>query len=312
MSASPAASAAIACPPGLVRPSRPTDEAALRAIMTRSIEADGIPGFTEQDAERRVARMLPDPAGTIVACEGDLVVGYCVPRLDDLTVDPEYRRRGHGRRLVAAALDLVRQRGELPLNLYVPAHLEASRRFAEALGFRYRSSLWQFELGAGTTLPAAAFPDDVVTRSWLPDEDVEAWVAFMLASFEGHPSAISPTPEVVRAVNARPDFDPNGILIVSPAIEPQRKIAFARVELLAPAEPAGTPVGYVSMIGVLPAWRGRGLGRELLRWSVGYLRRRGAGTIELSVEAANDHATELYRRHGFVPTIEWPNWTLAG
>jgi ribosomal protein S18 acetylase RimI-like enzyme len=71
-------------------------------------------------------------------------------------------------------------------------------------------------------------------------------------------------------------------------------------------------IGYVTMIGVLPTWRGRGLGRELLRWSVGYLRDRGAQLIELSVEAANDRATELYRRHGFVPTIEWPNWTLEG
>jgi ribosomal protein S18 acetylase RimI-like enzyme len=66
------------------------------------------------------------------------------------------------------------------------------------------------------------------------------------------------------------------------------------------------------MVGVLPAWRGRGLGRELLRWSVEYLRGRGAGLIELSVEAANDRATELYRKHGFVPTIEWPHWALDG
>jgi hypothetical protein len=70
-------------------------------------------------------------------------------------------------------------------------------------------------------------------------------------------------------------------------------------------------VGYVNTNRVLPALRGRGLGGELLRWAVGYLRSWGAGLIELSVEAANDRATELYRRHGVVPTIQWPNWTLA-
>jgi mycothiol synthase len=303
---------AIDCPAGSIRPSRLEDEPALRAIMALSIEVDAIPGFAPQDADRQIARMLPDPAGTVVACEGELVVGYCVPRLDVLTVHPGYRRRGHGRRLVAAALDLVRRRGELPLNLFVPAHIEASRGFAEALGFRYRSSLWRFELPPDSATPSPAFPTDVVVRSWSPDEDVEAWVEFMIASFEGHPSQISPTPEVIRAVNARPDFDPQGILILSPAAEPDRKVAFARVELLPPAEEDGRPVGYVNTIGVLPAWRGRGLGRELLRWSVAYLRGRGAGLIELSVEAANERATELYRRHGFVPTIEWPNWTLDG
>ena len=303
---------ALDCPPGLVRPSRPEDETPLRSIMELSIDVDAIPGLSALDADRQLARMLPDPDGTIVACEGDSVVGYCAPRHDQLTVQPEYRRRGHGRRLVTAALELVRRRGELPLNLFVPAHLEASRLFAERLGFRYRSSLWRFELPAWSSLPPPDFPTEYVVRSWSPDEDVEAWVAFMIASFEGHPSAISPTPEVVRAVNARPDFDPNGILVVSHAGERERNIAFARVELLGSTDDGGGPVGYVNMIGVLPTWRGRGLGRELLRWSVAYLRGRGAGLIELSVEAANDRATELYRRHGFEPTIEWPNWTLDG
>ena len=295
-----------------VRPMRPADEPRVRQIMEASLTTDAIPGFTWRDAERQLARMLPDPDGTLVACEDELVVGYCVPRLDDLTVHPTHRRRGHGRRLVAAALQLVRRRDELPLNLYVPSHLEASRRFAEALGFRYRSSVWRFELPPASSVPPPDFPPMVVVRNWAPDEDVESWVAFMVVSFQGHPSAISPTPEVVRAVNERPDFDPNGILILSPATESDRKIGFARVELLPADRDGDPPIGYVTMIGVLPTWRGRGLGRELLRWSVGYLRDRGARLIELSVEAANDRATELYRRHGFVPTIEWPNWTLEG
>jgi GNAT superfamily N-acetyltransferase len=147
--------------PVSVRPSRPDDEAVLRSIMAMSIEVDAIPGFTPLDADRQLARMLPDPDGTIVACEGEIVVGYCVPRLDDLTVHPNHRRRGHGRRLVHAALQLARRRGELPLNLYVPAHLEASRRFAEVLGFRYRSSLWRFELP-----PDADAPRPPSRRTW--------------------------------------------------------------------------------------------------------------------------------------------------
>jgi mycothiol synthase len=295
-----------------VRVSQPADEARLREVMRAALAVDRYPGFSDTDIERQLARMIPDPEGTIVAEEGDTIVGYCVPRLDDLSVHPDHRRRGHGRRLVAAGLELVRRRGELPLELYVPAHLEASRRFAEAMGFRYRSSLWRFELPADAPVPSSTFPADVETRSWSADEDVDDWVRFMIASFEGHPSQITPTPEIVRAVNARPDFDPLGIVILSSTSEPERKIAFARVEVLPPDSNGSAPTGYVNMIGVLPAWRGRGLGRELLRWSVEYLRGRGAGLIELSVEAANDRATELYRKHGFVPTIEWPHWALDG
>ncbi len=35
------------------------------------------------------------------------------------------------------------------------------------------------------------------------------------------------------------------------------------------------PYGEVKLIGVLPAWRGRGLGRALLRWGVRHLQGRG-------------------------------------
>ncbi len=69
-------------------------------------------------------------------------------------------------------------------------------------------------------------------------------------------------------------------------------------------------LGEVGLIGVLPAWRGRGLGREALRWGVNELRGRGAGRIVLAVEAANERATRLYRSHGFEPMIEWPHWEL--
>ena len=68
----------------------------------------------------------------------------------------------------------------------------------------------------------------------------------------------------------------------------------------------------MSLVGVIPAWRRRGLGRELLRWGITTLRGRGrgAGPIMLSVEAANDSATALYRDHGFEPSIEWPHWVM--
>jgi GNAT superfamily N-acetyltransferase len=69
------------------------------------------------------------------------------------------------------------------------------------------------------------------------------------------------------------------------------------------------PVGEIGLVGVMPQGRGRGLGRELLRWGVTQLRARGAGRIKLSVEAENELALGLYRRIGFEPLVEWPHWT---
>ena len=73
----------------------------------------------------------------------------------------------------------------------------------------------------------------------------------------------------------------------------------------------GTFVGEVALIGVLPQWRGRGLGRELLRWGVAQLLARGAGPIQLTVEAENELALGLYLRTGFEPAVKWPHWTRS-
>lgn len=291
--------------PRHVRPLREADLPPIRAIMEASLERDRLPGFTPHDIERALARIAPDPAGTVVAEAEGVVVGYCTPRHHDLTVHPDHRRAGHARRLFAAACELANRRGEGPLELYVPADVEAAAAFAAAMGLTYRSSLWQFRLGPEIAVPPPAFDREIVHDHWQPDQDVDAWVAFVEASFAGHPSPLQLDPEVVRAVNARPDFDPSGILILACVVDPGRPIAFTRVEMVAGSEPA---TGSVNLIGVLPEWRGRGLGRELLRWAIRDLRRRGASVVELAVEAANERATLLYRRHGFEPTVEWPRY----
>jgi len=121
-----------------VRRFREADVPGVQAVMEACLAVDDIPGFIAADIERALVRMVPDPGGTVVALEDDRIVGYCTPNHDDLSVLPSARRRGHGRRLVAAALEVVRARGEAVLQLYVPSHQESSIRFAEAVGLRYR------------------------------------------------------------------------------------------------------------------------------------------------------------------------------
>ena len=297
-----------------VRAARVEDLPAIREVMEASLVVDHIPGFLPSDVERAIIRIEPDPDGTVVALEDDIVVGYCTPNHDDLTVLPDHRRRGHGRRLVEAAADVVRQRGDEVLQLYVPSHLPESIAFARATGFVHRSSLWQFQLPPDqvATVPRPEFPEDVVVRTWddARDTDYDAWSAFMLDAFEGHPTPMHWTPALIRHVHDAPGFDPGGVLLVAEAAAPEHLVAFCRIEVADPDQPVGERTGDVGLIGVLPSWRGRGLGRELLRWGVTALRERGVRQVELSVEAANERATALYRAHGFVPAIEWPHWVL--
>ncbi len=292
------------------RPFRPGDEAGIRAVMEASFEIDRIPGWTRHDIERAVGRLAADPSGIVVAEQDGAVVGYAILRNDDLTVHPAHRRRGVGRALVAAARAAAAARGDPYLNLYVPPHLERSLAFARAVGLTYRKSLWLLELGADREVPAPAFPAGVTTETWSDAIDVDDYVAFANASFEGHPTPLGLTPDIVRHVAGLPDFVPEGVLVLREGTGSRAgpMIGFTKTERV--VESDGRRVGYVSQIGVVPAWRGKGLGRELMRWGIARLRADGADAVQLAVEAWNERALGLYRRTGFEPVVEWPHWVL--
>jgi ribosomal protein S18 acetylase RimI-like enzyme len=63
--------------------------------------------------------------------------------------------------------------------------------------------------------------------------------------------------------------------------------------------PVYAHVGHLGM-GMLPAYRGQGIGERLLRASIDAARSAGFERIELSVYAANERAAALYRKVGFV------------
>jgi mycothiol synthase len=276
--------------------------------MEAALEVDAYPGFNASDLDYEAAAIVAAPDGVAVALDDDTVCGYVSPRHNDLTVHPQFRRKGHGRRLFAAGLDLVACAGEHELRLYVPLS-GAGQAFARAMGMTYHSSMWVLCLSPEIDVSEPAFPSGVVVRSfgdWLP---LPRLVALLNDSFAGHPGHPTWTLAQIEAAHARPDFDPLTTTLVAPADRPDEPIAFVRTAVESPADGDPAPIGEVRLVGVLAEWRGRGLGRELLRLGVAQLRARGAGRVKLSVEAENEVALGLYRRTGFEPAVEWPHWT---
>lgn len=63
---------------------------------------------------------------------------------------------------------------------------------------------------------------------------------------------------------------------------------------------AGEIVAYIQTIEVLPAWRGQGIGSELLHRIEDSAREREAKAIWLHVDAQNGNAVRLYEAHGYL------------
>jgi len=74
----------------------------------------------------------------------------------------------------------------------------------------------------------------------------------------------------------------------------------------------GQPGLYLEDLFVLPAWRGRGLGRRLLTHLAKVAVDRGYGRMEWSVLDWNELALGVYRRIGARPMDEWTVHRLTG
>ncbi|RAW47153.1 ribosomal-protein-alanine N-acetyltransferase [Halorubrum sp. 48-1-W] len=64
---------------------------------------------------------------------------------------------------------------------------------------------------------------------------------------------------------------------------------------------AGRDIGHVKDLAVHPEFRGRGIGRALLRAGLARLRAAGATVAKLEVREGNDPARSLYGAEGFEP-----------
>lgn len=73
----------------------------------------------------------------------------------------------------------------------------------------------------------------------------------------------------------------------------------------------GKPGIYLEDLFVVPAWRGRGLGRALLAWVARAAVARG-GRMEWSVLDWNELALGVYQRIGATPMSEWTVQRLTG
>jgi mycothiol synthase len=72
----------------------------------------------------------------------------------------------------------------------------------------------------------------------------------------------------------------------------------------------GETIGWISLLGVRPPWRGRGLGEALLVRSLNALHSRGLRRAALNVDVDNTTAAlRLYTKIGMAPTLAFTVWS---
>jgi mycothiol synthase len=93
-----------------------------------------------------------------------------------------------------------------------------------------------------------------------------------------------------------PWFDPDGFLLLEDRAGELAGFHWTKVHQ---GDAEGPAVGEVYVVGVAPAFQGRGLGRVLTVAGLEHLRGHGLGTGMLYTDADNTAAVRTYQRLGF-------------
>lgn len=267
---------------------------ALHGLWSRAAEADGVGAVSEAF---RLA-VGPERQGVVHLLrrdDADALVGYAQvaaagtpDAVAELVVDPDHRRRGHGRALLDAAL------AEGTRNVWSHGMLPGAEALASAAGLTLTRTLHRMSRPLGeddATDPV--LPQGFSVRAFEPGRDDEAWVALNAAAFAAHREQGRLTVADLHERMAQPWFDAAGfLLVVDDATD--RVVAFhwTKVE-------AGSSTGEVYVVGVDPAHQGRGLGGPLTALGLSHLARRDLAEVELYVDGDNTAARRTYERLGF-------------
>ena len=281
--------------------------AAVRDLHTRVTGADGVGPLSEQTL-LNLTGGSPSVSHYLVYADGRLA-GYAQDQLEvgeasvELVVDPGLRRRGVGSALWRVAVGDVR--GGPDVRVWAHGNLPAARGFAAAHGLSPVRELHKMArplTSADVDSANTALPHGFMARTFEPGRDEAAWLESNAAAFAGHPEQGRLALADLQERMSQHWFDPAGFILVEAAADPGRVAAFHWTKVdsaqRSTTDPAAT-AGEVYVVGVHPAYQGRGLARPVTALGLSHLASLGLPEVVLYVDGDNAAALRTYTALGF-------------
>ncbi|CAN5437165.1 mycothiol synthase [soil metagenome] len=226
------------------------------------------------------------------------------PAAYELVVHPDHRGQGIGGGLLGEVLARwPGARGWAHGNSDAAAHLAASR------GLHSVRELWKMDRplpthhgGAGARdLPEVDLPEGFAVRSFEVGRDEETWLSVNAQAFADHDEQGRTTLADLQDRISETWFDPHGFLLVEDVSGPSPELAAFHWTKVEPAEPGSShsTAGEVYVVGVAPAYQGRGVGTATTLLGLRHLAACGLSNVTLYVDGDNAAAVATYRRLGF-------------
>jgi mycothiol synthase len=263
------------------------------ALADRGEAADSVGPLSEHARLHLVRGGGPD---LVARTPQGQVVGYA--HLDggdaELVVDPDHRRQGHGRALLAELERLVGPGSDGP-RVWAHGDRPEAAGLAAAAGYRRVRELWRMQRSLTEPLPVTKPLEGLRLRAFRPGQDEDAWLSVNARAFAHHPEQGGWTRTDLAERESSDWFDPAGLLIAEDTSGAMAGFHWTKEH----RDPGTTPIGEVYVLAVDPAYQGRGLAPALTAAGLEHLRSRGLTEVLLYVDGDNAAAIATYRRLGF-------------
>lgn len=168
----------------------------------------------------------------------------------------------------------------------------------ERNGYKLNRYYARMDLEDLSSLKEPDICEGVTIRKFDPDTESEKFLNAFNLSFEGHFEHQEYTSDEFEEYKETPWFQPELMFV---AVKDGEFLGVSWNYMNSEPEKDGYLWGVVSQLGVIPEWRGKGLGRALIQYGMLALREEGAEKICLWVDYANPFgAKKLYYSEGFV------------
>ena len=208
-----------------------------------------------------------------------------------------YRGRGVEGGLIASAVEHSASLGARVLHMQVSSSDVTTHEALRSAGFESVATYWNMRREAAA-VPQPGLPQGYTLRPFTLGRDEDALTDLQNAAF-GDTWGFCPNTVDEVAFRVRMSrSDPEGILLILDSDIPAAYCWTTR------SENRFGSIGWISMVGVRPEYRGEGIGRAALAAGMTFLRGKGVEGIELEVDSLNVPARKLYDKLGFRKTSE--------
>jgi len=228
--------------------------------------------------------------------EADKLAGFLtllgMPEFEaHVIVDPQHRRKGIGRSLINAAKESCKRMRLREFLLISEEKSTSGKAFAEAIGAEYRYSEYRMKLERKPPKPS----QDSIHLRRVDDRDLDLLVQLIAKSFndpiEAHFDRMK---QDIRSPIHR-------FYVANLAEEPVGCIG-----VVTPDQRA-----YVIAFGVLPEYRSRGYGRQMLTHTINGLVAENWKEVLIEVRTDNRNALSLYSSCGFVENTSYKYYAIT-